>query len=119
MSSYNDLTGSVRFTQTQDLSIPTLSILAMDGSIRPDAVESSMDKTTATKIYRDMVYIRVLDQRMIAAQRQGRLSFYLTCTGEEAAVVGSVAGFESQDMIMSQYREQAALRYRGFLQSSS
>ena len=114
MSSYNDLTGSVRFTQTQDLSIPTLSILAMDGSIRPDAVESSMDKTTATKIYRDMVYIRVLDQRMIAAQRQGRLSFYLTCTGEEAAVVGSVAGFESQDMIMSQYREQAALRYRGF-----
>ena len=51
---------------------------------------------------------------MIAAQRQGRLSFYLTCSGEEAAVVGSVAGFRPQDMIMSQYREQAALRYRGF-----
>ena len=114
MDSDNDLTGSIRFIQTQDLSIPTLSILTMDGSIRSEAVESSMDRTTATKIYQDMVYIRILDQRMIAAQRQGRLSFYLTCSGEEAAVVGSVAGFRPQDMIMSQYREQAALRYRGF-----
>ena len=61
-----------------------------------------------------MVYIRTLDERMLRAQRQGRLSFYLTCTGEEASVAGTVAAFKSDDMIMGQYREQVALRFRGF-----
>jgi len=61
-----------------------------------------------------MVYIRVLDERMVAAQRQGRVSFYMTCKGEESSVIGSAAGLEQADMIMAQYREHAALRYRGF-----
>ena len=61
-----------------------------------------------------MNYIRILDQRMLGAQRQGRLSFYLTCSGEEASVTGSIAAFSKQDMVMSQYREHAALRFRGF-----
>ena len=85
-----------------------------DGKLRKNAHEPAIDKATALKIYENMTYIRVLDERMVAAQRQGRLSFYLTCTGEEASVVGSIAGFKSHDMVMSQYREQAALRYRGF-----
>jgi 2-oxoisovalerate dehydrogenase E1 component alpha subunit len=51
---------------------------------------------------------------MVGAQRQGRLSFYLTCTGEEASVGGTIAAFGPQDMVMGQYREQVALRFRGF-----
>ena len=51
---------------------------------------------------------------MIAAQRQGRISFYLACTGEEASTIGSAAALEPQDLIMSQYREQGALAYRGY-----
>ena len=66
------------------------------------------------KILETMQYIRVLDERMVAAQRQGRISFYLACTGEEASTVASAAALEPQDMIMSQYREQGALAYRGF-----
>ena len=50
----------------------------------------------------------------MAAQRQGRISFYMTCTGEEAAVIGSVAALTPQDVILAQYREHAALHYRGF-----
>ena len=107
-------TGAPRFTKTTDLSIPTLTILDAQGELFKNAKEPLIDQSTALKIYRNMVYIRVLDERMLAAQRQGRLSFYLTCTGEEAAVVGSIAGFKDHDMVMSQYREQAALRYRGF-----
>ncbi len=55
-----------------------------------------------------------MDERMMAAQRQGRLSFYMQCTGEEAAVVGATAALDDADMIMAQYREQGALVYRGF-----
>jgi len=61
-----------------------------------------------------MVTTRVLDERMLAAQRQGRLSFYMQCTGEEASVVGSTAALDDADMIMAQYREQGSLAYRGF-----
>jgi 2-oxoisovalerate dehydrogenase E1 component alpha subunit len=114
MTAKSNVIGGPRFTETADLVIPTLTILDADGKLHKNAHEPAIDKTTALKIYENMAYIRVLDERMIAAQRQGRLSFYLTCTGEEASVVGSIAGFKSHDMVMSQYREQAALRYRGF-----
>ena len=114
MTAKSNVIGVPRFTETTDLTIPTLTILDADGKLRKNAHEPAIDKATAFKIYENMAYIRVLDERMVAAQRQGRLSFYLTCTGEEASVVGSIAGFKSHDMVMSQYREQAALRYRGF-----
>ncbi len=114
MTAKSNVIGVPRFTETTDLTIPTLTILDAEGKLRKNAHEPTIDKATALKIYENMAYIRVLDERMVAAQRQGRLSFYLTCTGEEASVVGSIAGFKSHDMVMSQYREQAALRYRGF-----
>lgn len=94
--------------------IPTLSILRADGSLR-DAVQApSIEPQLAEKIYADMVYTRVLDERMVSAQRQGRLSFYVTCSGEEASIAGTIAAFHPIDMVMSQYREQLALRFRGF-----
>ncbi|MBY6185054.1 thiamine pyrophosphate-dependent dehydrogenase E1 component subunit alpha [Marinobacter hydrocarbonoclasticus] len=102
------------FTEGQALAIPTLKILQADGTPYDDAVMPMIDKDLALKIYDTCAFIRVLDERMLAAQRQGRISFYMTCTGEEAAVTGSAAALEQQDMIMAQYREQAALRYRGF-----
>ena len=102
------------FIAGSQLPIPTLEILQADGSLHPGAAAPELDRELALKIYQTMVYIRVLDERMVAAQRQGRLSFYLTCTGEEAAVVGTAAAFDPADMIMGQYREQGALRFRGF-----
>lgn len=96
------------------IDIPMLQILQADGEVHVDAKLPDMDQDTATKIVKTMHYIRVLDERMIAAQRQGRISFYLACTGEEASTVGSAAALQPQDMIMSQYREQGTLAYRGY-----
>lgn len=102
------------FIEADSLVIPTLKILKADGSKYKDAMATNLDKDTALHSYKTMQYIRILDERMVAAQRQGRLSFYITCTGEEASVVGTAAALQPTDMIMGQYREQAALRYRGF-----
>ena len=96
------------------IDIPMLQILAQDGTVHKEAVEPELDQETALKIYTTMQFTRVLDERMVAAQRQGRISFYLASTGEEAASVASAAALESQDMIMSQYREQGSLAYRGY-----
>lgn len=96
------------------LKIPTLTVLSADGSVIDGAQMPSIDETLARRIYDTMVYTRVLDERMVASQRQGRISFYMTCKGEEASVIGSAAALSENDMIMAQYREHAALRYRGF-----
>ncbi|MEC9168696.1 MAG: thiamine pyrophosphate-dependent dehydrogenase E1 component subunit alpha [Pseudomonadota bacterium] len=94
--------------------IPMLQILAAEGELIEKAVEPDLSKEEALKIFNTMHYIRVLDERMVGAQRQGRISFYLASTGEEAASVASAAALSDDDMIMSQYREQGALAYRGY-----
>ena len=112
-TSKND-TLNLEFVDEHALAIPTFKMLDDNGELYKDAQASSMDKETAIRIYETMRFIRVFDERMLAAQRQGRVSFYMQCLGEEAAVTGSAAALEDKDMIFAQYREQAALAYRGF-----
>ncbi|MDP2485597.1 thiamine pyrophosphate-dependent dehydrogenase E1 component subunit alpha [Pseudoalteromonas marina] len=105
---------ALEFIDGNALNIPTLSILTEDGDIHPSATAPAISKHTAIKLYETMRFIRLLDERMQGAQRQGRVSFYMQCLGEEAAVTASAAALDQEDMIMAQYREQAALHYRGF-----
>ncbi len=102
------------FIRGDEFQVPTYKVLKQDGSPYKGAEVPVLEKSLALKIYRAMVRTRVLDERMLAAQRQGRLSFYMQCTGEEATTVGFAAALDDQDMIMAQYREQGALVYRGF-----
>lgn len=108
------LSHEVNIIENGLVDIPMLQILQPDGSSHEHAQLPELSNETAQKIIETMQYVRVLDERMVAAQRQGRISFYLACTGEEASTVASAAALSPQDMIMSQYREQGALAYRGF-----
>jgi 2-oxoisovalerate dehydrogenase E1 component alpha subunit len=107
-------TNRVNIIENGIIDIPMLQILDENGVLVNDASIPDISKDIALKIYDTMEYIRVLDDRMIAAQRQGRISFYLASTGEEAAAVASAAALSDDDLIMSQYREQGALAYRGY-----
>jgi 2-oxoisovalerate dehydrogenase E1 component alpha subunit len=108
------LTHHVKVIENGLIDIPMLQVLQPDGTPHKQAELPDVNEQLATKILHTMQYVRLLDERMVAAQRQGRISFYLACTGEEASTVASAAALEPQDMIMSQYREQGALAYRGF-----
>jgi len=65
-------------------------------------------------MYKDMVTLSVMDGIMYDAQRQGRISFYMTNYGEEASHIGSAAALHPEDMVFGQYREAGVLMYRGF-----
>ncbi len=104
----------IAFMTGDELCIPLFQRLRQDGSLHEGGKEVSLTREKALRIYHTMLFIRVLDERMLAAQRQGRLSFYMQCTGEEATVIGSAAALQDDDMIMAQYREQGALAWRGF-----
>ena len=113
---YNDgpVVHQPTFIDGTSVEIPELKILHQDGTTYPNADLPEIDQALATKIYKTLAFHRVLDERMVASQRQGRLSFYMTALGEEAASVGGVAALQPQDMVMMQYREQGALMFRGF-----
>lgn len=102
------------FLTGDELSISTFSLLDPEGELYSGAEAPALEREHARRLYQAMLSTRILDERMMAAQRQGRLSFYMQCVGEEAAVVGATAALDDADMIMAQYREQGALMYRGF-----
>jgi pyruvate dehydrogenase E1 component alpha subunit/2-oxoisovalerate dehydrogenase E1 component alpha subunit len=65
-------------------------------------------------MYRAMLVIRILDERMMTLQRQGRVGFYGACTGQEAACIGSAYALRRTDWIFPALREGAAMLMRGF-----
>jgi 2-oxoisovalerate dehydrogenase E1 component alpha subunit len=95
------------------IDIPMLQLLDAQGNLLSQEL-NLWDEQTALRIFKSMYYIRILDERMVSAQRQGRISFYLACTGEEASVIASTAALADADMVMTQYREQGVLAYRGY-----
>src|SRR5438132_3150391 len=66
------------------------------------------------RIYREMVRLRTLDERMMTLQRQGRVGFYGACTGQEAATLASAIALEPSDWIFPALREGGAMLLRGF-----
>ena len=73
-----------------------------------------LDAETLRKILRDMVTVRAFDHRMYRAQRQGKTSFYMKCTGEEAIAVSAAAALDRDDMNFPTYRQQGLLIARGY-----
>ncbi len=74
----------------------------------------NIPRELAIRMIKEMVKISVLDGVMYDAQRQGRISFYMTSTGEEAIHVGSAAALTPADHIYAQYRESGVFTWRGF-----
>jgi 2-oxoisovalerate dehydrogenase E1 component alpha subunit len=65
-------------------------------------------------MYKKMTLLTKMDSIMYEAQRQGRISFYLTNHGEVAAQVGSAAALDPKDLVYAQYRETGVLLWREF-----
>ena len=63
---------------------------------------------------RAMMLTRIYDDRMFRAQRQGKTSFYMKCTGEEAVAVAQGFALEPGDMCFPTYRQQGLLIARNW-----
>lgn len=61
-----------------------------------------------------MALVRAFDERMFRGQRQGKTSFYMKCTGEEATSVAASMALASDDMVFPSYRQQGILIARGY-----
>ena len=73
-----------------------------------------LDADTLRQMLREMALVRAFDNRMYRAQRQGKTSFYMKCTGEEATSVCATHALAGDDMIFPSYRQQGCLIARGY-----
>ncbi|HEU5320318.1 MAG TPA: thiamine pyrophosphate-dependent enzyme, partial [Methylomirabilota bacterium] len=64
-------------------------------------------------LHRHMLKMRLLDQRMLSLQRQGRIGFYGMATGQEASVTGSAYPLAKGDWIFHALRETGVCLWRG------
>ena len=62
-----------------------------------------MTKDLALKMYTSMVQMNEMDRVLNDAQQAGRISFYLTHYGEEAAQIGSIAALSPDDLVYAQF----------------
>jgi pyruvate dehydrogenase E1 component alpha subunit len=76
--------------------------------------EKILGKEDLIRIYTEMLRLRILDQRMLTLQRQGRIGFYGTATGEEAAIIGSGYALQKDDWIFPALRQGGAALLRGY-----
>jgi 2-oxoisovalerate dehydrogenase E1 component alpha subunit len=73
-----------------------------------------LDPETMRRGLRWMLLTRAFDDRMYRAQRQGKTSFYMKCTGEEAVSIAATFALEATDMCFPSYRQQGILITRGY-----
>jgi len=73
-----------------------------------------LDADTLRKMLKDMKTVRTFDDRMYRAQRQGKTSFYMKCTGEEAIAVAAATAMDPDDIHFPTYRQQGLLVARGY-----
>ena len=73
-----------------------------------------LDAETLRRMLRVMALTRAFDDRMYRGQRQGKTSFYMKCTGEEATSVASAFALADDDMVFPSYRQQGILIARGY-----
>ena len=93
---------------------PVFRVLDLDGNILSGVNDPHLDKQLMKDMYTIMGRSQALDDVFYNAQRQGRISFYMQNSGEEATHVGSAVALEQNDVIFAQYRELGVLLWRGF-----
>ena len=89
-----------------------IQILKPDGSV-DSSLEPKISQDTLLKMYENMVLIRLMDEKQLRLQRQGRTGFHISWKGQEATQIGSVAALNDSDWIFPAYREPGCAIYRG------
>ena len=91
----HSFTTDMKFQSEQDSKIPCFRVLNNDGKIINDGgYEKMIPADKLRKMFETMVTINEADKVFNAAQRQSRISFYMTQTGEEASNIGTAAALE-------------------------
>ena len=89
------------------------TVLKGDGSDWDKAREPALKDADLKRMYATMVRVRMLNERGMNLQRQGRINFYIGSEGQEAVHVGGGAALEGGDWYFPHYRDPGVALLRG------
>ncbi len=99
---------AVQPAQIRDLAYGLIRVLDEDGAA-VGQWNPNLPPETLLRMLRAMALTRAFDARMFRAQRQGKTSFYMKSTGEEAVSIGAALALSRDDMCFPSYRQQGIL----------
>jgi 2-oxoisovalerate dehydrogenase E1 component alpha subunit len=99
-SSTDKFTNNMQFIEKQE---PLQAYRVMDhtGTVLNADQDPNLPKEQVVKCYKNMLLLHTMDGILYDAQRQGRISFYMTHFGEEA-MIGSAAALSPEDVVFGQ-----------------
>jgi 2-oxoisovalerate dehydrogenase E1 component alpha subunit len=98
----------------ETLPLATGLVSVLDGEHRAVGPwDPRLDPQTLLAGLRFMLLTRAFDERMQRTHRQGRISFYVRCLGEEAVSVAQCMALRDSDMLFPSYRNQGLFITRG------
>ncbi len=95
---------------------PTLGlfrVLRDDGTADPSA-DPFLPEAQLLGMFTEMLKIRMIDQRMLMRQRQGKIGFYGTITSQETTPFATAFATQKEDWIFPALRESSIMLARGF-----
>ncbi|XP_058771948.1 2-oxoisovalerate dehydrogenase subunit alpha 1, mitochondrial-like [Vicia villosa] len=112
--------GKVRFTSeirfiydTSNIRVPCYRILNDDGELMNHTNHVPVSKELDERMHSEMVILLIMDSIFYELHRQGRISFYLTTSGEEAVHIASAPPLSFHN-VLPQYWEPGVLLWRGY-----
>lgn len=95
----------------RDFAFGLIRVLDDDGEAKGEW-RPELDAATLRRGLRAMMLTRAYDERMVRMQRQGKTSFYMKSTGEEAVAVAAGMALDRGDMCFPTYRQQGLFMAR-------
>ncbi|KIL50311.1 pyruvate dehydrogenase E1 subunit alpha [Jeotgalibacillus alimentarius] len=88
-------------------------ILDEEGKVVNEDAMPELSDEQLQELMSRMVYTRILDQRSISLNRQGRLGFYAPTAGQEASQIASHYALEKEDWVVPGYRDVPQIIWHG------
>ncbi len=98
---------------TVDHKLEYLAILDEHGKI-DDGLDPKLDDNTLLEMHRLMLTTRLLDDRLLAMQRQGKIGTYAPIRGQEAVQIATAMTLTPDDWMLQSFREPGVCYYRGW-----
>lgn len=92
--------------------LKTFRIMDEEGVFLESGYKLQLKHDELLQMYNSMILGNMFDMFYYDLQRQGRISFYMTNFGEEAAQVGACQALKMEDLLYCQYRELGVFIHR-------
>ena len=89
-----------------------LQVMREDGGVE-ERLEPDLSGAQLKEMYKTMLQVRLMDERGMLLQRQGRLGFYISAEGQEAVHVGAGYALDQDDWYFPHYRDPGLALMRG------